>query len=295
MARSKNQAIFSGMLLTTALLGLAGLAYSGQEQAEPLQTQSCPPGQFACVDLKGVKEPCKDHSSDAKNCGSCGHLCQKSEKCEAGQCVSTAPACPPGQFACVDLKGVKEPCKDHSSDMKNCGTCGHLCQKSEKCAAGQCVSLAPACPPGQLACTDAKGGKEPCKDHSSDMRNCGTCGNVCQKSEKCAAGQCVSLAPACPPGQLACTDAKGGKEPCKDHSSDMRNCGTCGNVCQKSEKCAAGQCVPLAPACPPGQLACTDAKGGKEPCKDHSADRNNCGSCGNVCQKGTNCVAGVCR
>ena len=191
MRRSKNQSIFSGMLLATAMLGLASLAFSGQELAEPLQNaESCPPGQSDCVDFKGQKQPCKDHSADRNNCGSCGNVCQGSDKCIAGQCVSSEPACPPGQLACVDAKGQKQPCKDHSTDRDNCGSCSDVCQRSDKCVAGQCVSDAPACPPGQLACVDVKGQKQPCKDHSADRNNCGSCGNACRNGTSCVAGVC---------------------------------------------------------------------------------------------------------
>src|SRR5436305_1570386 len=78
----------------------------------------------------------------------------------------------------------------------------------------------------------------------------------------------------CPPGQLACTDAAGRKQPCRDHSTDRNSCGSGGNVCRNNEKCVAGACISGEPQCPPGQLACTDAAGRKQPCRDHSTDRN---------------------
>ena len=139
MKRSKNQSVFSGMLLTTSMLGLASLAFSGQERAEPLQkADSCPAGQFACRDFKGQKQPCRDLSADRNNCGSCGNMCQRNDKCIAGQCVSSAPACPPGQLACMDVKGQKQPCRDHSADRNNCGTCGVVCRNGTSCVAGAC-------------------------------------------------------------------------------------------------------------------------------------------------------------
>src|SRR5450432_279705 len=209
--------------------------------------------------------------------------------------LQVGTVCPPGQLACTDAAGRKQPCKDHSTDRRSCGSCGNVCRDNDKCVAGACTSSAPQCPPGQLACTDAAGRKQPCKDHSTDRSSCGSCGNVCRGNDKCVAGACTSSAPQCPPGQLACTDAAGRKQPCKDHSTDRSSCGTCGNVCRDNDTCVAGACTSSAPQCPPGQLACMDAAGRKQPCKDHSTDRNNCGTCGKACPPDQKCHEGTCQ
>jgi hypothetical protein len=289
------------VLLAALALGCEGLDPAGRGSASDADATdapgsdellfACPKGQFVCTTPKGTKGPCSDHKSDAANCGKCGRVCSKTQKCTNGKCVTPNP-CPAGQFTCTDPKGAKGPCSDHKSDAANCGTCGNVCSKTQKCINGACVTPNP-CPPGQFICTDPKGAKGPCSDHQSDAVNCGACGNVCSKTQKCINGACVTPNP-CPPGQFICQTKEGVSGPCSDHKTDVANCGSCGNVCSKTQKCINGACVTPNP-CPPGQFICQTRDGSAGPCSDHLADMVNCGSCGNVCAKTQACRNGSCQ
>lgn len=86
MRSGQTQRTWTGMLLATALLGLVGVGYGGNGEARPAQRQ-CPPGQAACVDVKGARGPCHDLSGDRRNCGACGNVCGDKQKCVAGSCL----------------------------------------------------------------------------------------------------------------------------------------------------------------------------------------------------------------
>ena len=77
-----------------------------------------------------------------------------------------------------------------------------------------------------------------CESNSnSDVRNCGSCGNVCDAGDLCCNGDCVP--------------------------EDERNCGACGDVCGSGQACCGGECV---------GVQTNDAA---------------CGRCGNPCLGGT--------
>ena len=125
--------------------------------------------------------------------------------------------------------------------------------------------------------------------------NCGACGNACQATQSCTAGVCVDPASTCPSGTFICLNPNGSAGPCSDHSADRSNCGACGNACQATQSCTAGVCVDPASTCPSGTFICLNPNGSAGPCSDHSADRSNCGACGNACQATQSCQSGVCQ
>lgn len=178
------------------------------------------------------------------------------------------------------------------------------------------------CPPGLITCVaeigsiPAKGGvifnAQPvtvptgyCVDPSSDVSNCGTCGNFCTGDvganiASCNAGVCNYT---CKDGFAQC----GGDPaaPCTtDLMSDNNNCGACGYVCPGNLSCNNGLCTCLLACidpqdldfnncvcnCPGGLAVC----GGG--CVDLITDSNNCGACGNVCGPiAPFCQAGKCE
>jgi Stigma-specific protein, Stig1 len=89
-----------------------------------------------------------------------------------------------------------------------------------------------SCPTGQSACGPGNG----CVNTSTDVHNCGGCGNTCAVGQACAAGMCVSVG--CPAGQALCA-ASGS---CVNITNDPQNCGNCGNVCAAGQACTAGVC-----------------------------------------------------
>jgi hypothetical protein len=83
---------------------------------------------------------------------------------------------------------------------------------------------ATACTGGQKLCGTG------CVDSSTDLKNCGTCGNECKDSRTCTAGTCV-----CPSGYSDCNGE------CVDTKIDAQNCGGCGKAC--TGVCSAGACT----------------------------------------------------
>jgi hypothetical protein len=70
----------------------------------------------------------------------------------------------------------------------------------------------------------------------------------------------------CPAGEILCEGV------CVDPDTDRLNCGGCGNRCEATERCVAGECV-----CAAGFIEC----GGV--CVDPNIDRRHCGGCNNQC------------
>ncbi len=86
------------------------------------------------------------------------------------------------------------------------------------------------CPAPNQVC----GGK--CVATSSDVTNCGKCGNACTGvGATCTAGTCACV------GTLVDYCAGAG---CQDVSSDVNNCGACGKVCDPNQfnVCSSGAC-----------------------------------------------------
>jgi hypothetical protein len=134
------------------------------------------------------------------------------------------------------------------------------------------IGYAMSCPANAGEALCAAGGPPACTDTSTDVSNCGSCGNACPSGQTCAAGMC-----SCTAGLTACGGA------CVDTSSDSANCGSCGNACGSGQACTAGLCSCLA-----GLTLCGSA------CVDTSSDSSNCGSCGNACTSPQTCSGGMC-
>jgi hypothetical protein len=83
---------------------------------------------------------------------------------------------------------------------------------------------------GATACSDTlKLCGTGCVDTSSNMSNCGSCGNACTGSRTCSSGKCV-----CPANYTDCNGE------CVDTKIDAQNCGGCGKAC--TGVCSAGAC-----------------------------------------------------
>src|SRR5262249_55665496 len=120
---------------------------------------------------------------------------------------------------------------------------------------------------------------------TSDVGNCGACGNRCvvggNATASCSASKCGAV---CIEGFLDC-DASLSNGCEIDSRNDSTNCGACGKACgplNNSPKsvCRAGACTPV---------ACTgwfgDCNGNPmDGCEsDTQSDVKNCGGCGNAC------------
>jgi len=242
---------------------------------------------------------CSDTRSDVRNCGACGARCavpNAAGLCQGGACLPGA--CDPGWDDCNQQPADGCEANLHT-DPSNCGSCAVAC----------------AFPHGVAACSDAcylaacDFGFDDCNDNPvdgceasvlDDVKNCGGCALPC---------------PAAAHGRGACQDATCGLLSCDvgfadcdlafrngcevPTSSDVKNCGACGNACDNGQVCKNGactcpqcnlnnarsgcknqQCVLL--SCVPGFGNCDGVD--KNGCEvDLQNDAANCGGCGAPC------------
>ncbi len=100
----------------------------------------------------------------------------------------------------------------------------------------------------------------------------------------------------------ACIRTLAGGTEVVDFSTDMRHCGGCGMACPslRTDQCVDGVCkcstngrdeLPC-----DGGLVCCNGGGSASGCRDFSADFDNCGACGNACERerADACVDGNC-
>jgi len=99
----------------------------------------------------------------------------------------------------------------------------------------------------------------------------------------CPGGLLVCGAVCCPIGSV-CNDAASGNCSCP---SGTELCGDTCVACPDGQMVDFNSCACVSDPCPGGALCGTT-------CVDTVNDRNNCGSCGNVCSTGVPCIAGNC-
>ena len=225
---------------------------------------------------------CSNITSDPVNCGACGVSCNP----DGGGT---------GMLCCA------AKCTNPQSDTNNCGACGSAC--APKNATGTCASAScgvASCSTGFLDCNHIA--MDGCEVNSvTDTMNCGACSNICPTPMNampgCTMGTCgIGM---CNTGFVDCDKTL--SNGCETNvTTDVKNCGGCGNVCAVSggsAKCSAGKCA--VGSCSGTLKDCNmSAADGCE--ADTSRDVNNCGGCGIVCKLGANeataaCVAGVCQ
>lgn len=264
-----------------------------------------------------------------------GHRCRKDAQCLSATCCNGR--CSPQSTSCDEWPGLvaaagraKPPPVEKCRNGAFCGACG-VCIKG-RCAGGETgrCSACKTCSQDGSACVavpdgsgvageyygcgpDAHGGLwccgGRCSDTSSDIDNCGACGNACTGGESCQYTSGGGVGCRCRDSETECTGT------CADLQTDPNNCGQCGHVCASGacengtcsclshcdgsgncgggqadcgacETCTDGACMPT---CNGGRTCC-DAAG----CVDTQNDPNNCGSCGNACTGGATCQNGAC-
>jgi hypothetical protein len=305
-------------------------------------------------DCDGVIDNGFNLQTDVANCGSCGHACvvmNAVPDCDGGMCGIAH--CLPGwldrdgieangcEFPCTPTNGGVEICDgidndcngivddgfNLTSDPLNCGMCNHVCVVGNgtvatyQCVAGICGIL--TCVPGRANCNQVY--SDGCEiNTAADLANCGGCGSLCappHASAACTNGMCGIVT--CLAGYSNCNGLLA--DGCEvNTTSDVANCGSCGNVCSfanATASCTAGMCGFTCNAnwwnvdnissngC---EYACVKTNNGVEIC-DHidnncnglvdegfntNSDVNNCGSCGHVCSapftQVYSCTAGGC-
>ncbi len=246
---------------------------------------------------------CVDDSIDRNNCGGCGVACGSTQVCNDGTCEELTcgsgevpcdgvcvsgdscgescgvnATCDEGSCACNSgTVACGEHCVDTNNDDDNCGACGTECMYGESCVSGtcECAGVNPAVCDGY------------CSDVDSDNYNCGACYNYCYAGEQCVAGACV---PAACEGQ---NQYRCGGSECTDTNSNVFHCGGCtpepdsgsGETCLRFETCICSEYGLTECAINQAEAVCTDT----------TMDRNHCGTCGNACATGTECIDGSCQ
>ena len=227
--------------------GACGMACT----AGPHQTASCMAGKCDSACATGYQhcsanpqDGCEvDTRADVRNCGGCGKDCgapaNAAPACVAGACALAS--CDPGFGDCDKVVG--SGCEADLESLLHCGACGNACGAPANatagcnggvCGIGDCHMLFGDC--------DGNGGNGCEKNLANDVNNCGQCFAQCSApngTPSCVNGSCAVAA--CNAGFGNCDQNPGNG--CEANlSTDVRNCGACGNVCPVNQSCMAGVC-----------------------------------------------------
>ncbi|MBR4985867.1 MAG: hypothetical protein IKY83_09020 [Proteobacteria bacterium] len=164
-----------------------------------------------------------------------------------------------------------------NKSVKYCGDT--ICTENQVCdeATQKCKDI--VAPPTDCKGLDLCGTS--CVDLTSDVNNCGICGNKCGSEQSCISRICTDNNPSEP----KCTgDLTECGDQCVDLTSDADNCGTCGNKCPSDHTCTNSTCVKKtddptpdtpecqdeeAPTCDGNSVRkCVNGKYTQEPCGD---------------------------
>ena len=125
-------------------------------------------------------------------------------------------------------------------------------------------------------------------DLDADTGEAGCTATSCPPGQECVDGSCRPVctgSSGCPGGQQCCDGN------CFSVMTDPARCGDCDTTCiPEANMCVAGTCsCNGATSCEAGSTCCTGIG-----CVQAEWDRTNCGSCGNECADGQQCIGGTC-
>jgi len=168
---------------------------------------------------------CTDHSSDPKNCGTCGLVCWTGSTCQQGQCVLGSCVGAPTRALCALDGGALGYCCDgacfDSVSGPDCGECGMRCPSDAQCSVGGCVLPDSGFPGAPFDCSDAGcSANEVCWPEGNPWAFC-----VVESCAGSVSGT-VCVRAATDPSTGICCEAG-----CVDPATDAANCGHCGLVC----------------------------------------------------------------
>ncbi|PKN54487.1 MAG: hypothetical protein CVU56_26305 [Deltaproteobacteria bacterium HGW-Deltaproteobacteria-14] len=282
----------------TATTTLAHCGACNTPCALPHATASCATG--ACVvaacdtgyaDCDGAAaNGCETPTNTLTDCGACGAACAVDHgagSCTTGACL--VASCDAGHDDCDGVPG--NGCETPLDTLTACGACGAVCAAphgTTSCTTGSCALT--ACGDGYADCDG--GLANGCETPLGTATDCAACGDACQFDHAgavCSAGACALGTCAAGFGDCNTSTADG----CETSLKTLADCGGCGTPCtylHGTATCATGTCAPV--ACETGHADC-DANM-LNGCESDLTDPLSCGSCGNVCGEGEDCLAGQC-
>jgi hypothetical protein len=248
-------------------------------------------------------------------------LCNgKDDNCNALLTDDGKDQCSATQGCCLSA-GVGS-CKDLSSDMANCGSCGKACDpaRSDRCTAKVCMCGSGAACTGNLTCSGgscvcagclylgscvAGTSVSQCGKGGETCRNCNSTYGTCQSQACVCSGGCRNPATGtCVAGTTSSLCGKGGQD-CVACSSGMScSSGTCTCPgCMAGSSCVGGT---SSTQCGKAGVACQDCVALAGPCRTGScssfsqtcqfANKSNGTTCddGQWCTVGDSCQSGSC-
>jgi hypothetical protein len=198
--------------------------------------------------------------------------CGAGRFCDAGTC--RAQVCTPGQATCSGANAIT------LCDPRGASRAEMPCPGGAACADGRCQSPR-VCEPGAATCASTSARRVCTPDGTGYM-------NVnCASGEQCTDGACRATI-VCMANSTFC-NGDGQLRRCNDTGTAFTSM-TCPPAPNAATTCMDGRCVAN---CTAGFANCDgDAANGCEVNLQSAAA--NCGACGNTCQAGQSCVAGVC-
>ena len=238
-----------------------------------------------------------DLTTTTSSCGACGRACAPTNAtgaCVAGAC--TVASCVAG-FADCDAAPANGCEVDTTTDVANCGACGHACAfpgGAAACVAGACRLT--VCLAGRGDCDgDPSNGCE--TDVTTALAHCGACGQACAPAHgggACVAGACTVAT--CATGFADC-DAMAANGCEVDLTRDVAHCGACASACalaHATAACTASACAVASCAAGFGDCDGAAATGCET---DLRTTATSCGACGHACSfanAAALCTAGAC-